>query len=451
VNPQILSTERIASCPTLNSAIGLFLGGGLPVITPSRPRPVQEENSSDLHPLNLTLASLTDLQLLENAPLVRQPATNASPEINFIEPLASEADAFVATTPSDASVDEDHEFAGPIRYQSSRGRSISPEHVEDFAERQQGWLFQECAPNERSSEDDGRSLDDAAQQHHLAPSVRSASRFLEENDILPNIPQKRPSYQDKGSRSKLAKLNISGKRQGTAGILAEYLSLEEERCRKKGLPGPKDTFFQVDIQTKVTDLEKGGKGHLAIILVGLACSESIATLQGMVRRVRNGTGNSFNYPAETISFAQRYSAIETLDRQVAYYSFLRRHHILRLFEESGGTLTGSIQRIVINSAQSYQQIAKRSGNPRNKAEAEVTKKMMQEIFPSVVYGTTEYQSRYRKVTKLRKLGQRFHMITSRFGQGILGLIPHHSLTGEFDVGISDDMYVELRNSGERRS
>jgi hypothetical protein len=72
--------------------------------------------------------------------------------------------------------------------------------------------------------------------------------------------------------------------------------------------------------------------------------------------------------------------------------------------------------------------------------------MMKEIFPALKPGTQEYDDKRGAVNFYRKLGRKFHMLTSTFGKGILALMPHYDLPGGPDMSISDNQLHSLRES-----
>ncbi|EDU44794.1 hypothetical protein PtrSN002B_010587 [Pyrenophora tritici-repentis] len=80
------------------------------------------------------------------------------------------------------------------------------------------------------------------------------------------------------------------------------------------------------------------------------------------------------------------------------------------------------------------------GNPFNRSVADVTARMMQETFPNVESSTDEYTTKYRWISDIRRLGQRLHMLETRFGEGVLGLMLDQGLAGT-DVGITDKMIM----------
>jgi hypothetical protein len=221
--------------------------------------------------------------------------------------------------------------------------------------------------------------------------------------------------------------------------LAIYLSEENRRCIVTGSPLPHETFFTPAIQTQIRELGKEKEYILAKMLLYIASPHSIAALRETLRTWRaQGEYNTWHLMDET-SLAERFSLIERLDQHVSYFQLLKRYHVLELYKASGGPASRSRSGLVLITSHTFEQAAKKAGNPANTAEAEVTTKMMKDIFSDVQPSTDLYKTKYRIVTRLRKLGQRLHTLETKFGIGILGLMPDHNLTGQCEIGISDNM------------
>lgn len=78
------------------------------------------------------------------------------------------------------------------------------------------------------------------------------------------------------------------------------------------------------------------------------------------------------------------------------------------------------------------------GNPLSRSIADVTSRMTHDVFPNIDVDKAEFDSKSRLIARIRRLGQRLHMLETRFGEGILGLMLDQGLTGS-DVGITDAM------------
>ena len=221
--------------------------------------------------------------------------------------------------------------------------------------------------------------------------------------------------------------------------LATYLLEEAGKCTEHGCLPPEETFFTPVIRAAIQDLHKENTDMLAKILVFIASSHSIAALQEVLRKSKTEETFMPLHSRARLSKAERVNLIRKLDKSMIYFQLLRRHHVLELFRESGGPETRSSGGFIMITPQNFDMAQKKSGNPSNNAEAEVTANMMAELFPEIRADSKEYSVTYRMVTNLRKLGQRLHILEKTFGRGILGLMLDSGITGQLDFGISDHM------------
>jgi hypothetical protein len=227
--------------------------------------------------------------------------------------------------------------------------------------------------------------------------------------------------------------------QNNADCLEEYLSHEQNRCNQAGLPGPTETFFTAEVQQAIQNLKKSDTNYLETIAFGIASPESVVGLQKMLQNCRLGHSTGPERHKDSLTIADHYMAVENLDKMIAHHLLLRRYHVLKLFEKSGGADTASSTGMVFYTNETLTGSDRRLGNPRNLDEAAVTIRMMRGIFPWIKEGTEKSHPKYTAISKLRKLGHRLHLLVSRFGEGILGLIQQHSVTSEIDLGIADYM------------
>jgi hypothetical protein len=173
--------------------------------------------------------------------------------------------------------------------------------------------------------------------------------------------------------------------------------------------------------------------------VHIASPSSIIILQDIIRNCRFQTGPASWELTEQPSPFERYRLIESMDQNIAYLHLLKRYHILQLFEECGGANTRSSVGIVLTTPHDFENSQKRLGNPEKNANADLTRNMLKAIFPDLQPDTIEYRTRYKTMTRLRKLGRRLHFLSSKFGKGIIGLMPNDGVTGLSGRLISDDM------------
>ncbi|KAF1994315.1 hypothetical protein P154DRAFT_586024 [Amniculicola lignicola CBS 123094] len=232
--------------------------------------------------------------------------------------------------------------------------------------------------------------------------------------------------------------------------IGKYLSEEVKKCEAVGCRPPEETFFTPAVQEAALILGKGKVDTLTKILVSIASPHSIATLQEILEKSRSESDHTMLHSGNTLSKAQRFCLISRLDGIISYYQLLRRHHILELFRECGGSKTLLGNGLVLTTPRNFGDALNKRGNPMNKAEADVTAKMMEEIFPEVRTGSDGHKAKYRMMTYLRRLGQRLNTLEMQFGNGILGLILDHGFTGQMNMGISDKMIMCLTDPEFKR-
>lgn len=258
-----------------------------------------------------------------------------------------------------------------------------------------------------------------------------------------------------GSTKKPAKRRKTSNRQESSGrdsslqepvrphpneTLLEQLIAHERR--KFENQGRQDSFIFSLTQESISGL--GAERHswtLRVFFFAVASSHSMLTLRDILRACRDRTTGDLSEPMQGLSTAKRLEFIEHLEGNLAYFSLLRRCHILKLFMDNFDPSRQAEGGFIVQTQESISNTGrKKSGNPSHVAHSEMTKSMIQEIYPELQPNTPGYQTKYRSVSELRKLGKRLHFLTTTFGYGILGLLP--STTGS-DLCISDSMYVLL--------
>ncbi|OCK89555.1 uncharacterized protein K441DRAFT_530435, partial [Cenococcum geophilum 1.58] len=163
---------------------------------------------------------------------------------------------------------------------------------------------------------------------------------------------------------------------------------------------------------------------LRVFFFAVASSHSMLTLRDILRACRDRTTGDLSEPMQGLSTAKRLEFIEHLEGNLAYFSLLRRCHILKLFMDNFDPSRQAEGGFIVQTQQSISNTGrKKSGNPSHVAHSEMTKSMIQEIYPELQPNTPGYQTKYRSVSELRKLGKRLHFLTTTFGYGILGLLP----------------------------
>lgn len=254
--------------------------------------------------------------------------------------------------------------------------------------------------------------------------------------ILSSSHKKRKANIDYVEGSKMKRVS-NNRLTHEAAKLEPYIFSEEEKCKRSGCPLPRDTFFVSDIQSGLSAM--GAKAiDVGKILIGIASSESIATIRDLLHMYRNQPNPQLWYPYREISKEERFYIIEDLDLNITGFNLFRRYHTLELYEQCGGPDTGSSDSIIVTT-KSHFDGRKSSGNPRHLAERQIAEAMMAEIFPNIKRDHKEYSANLRKVKRTRKLGKRFHILKERFGRGILALMPDDGLGESLNMGMSDKM------------
>lgn len=219
--------------------------------------------------------------------------------------------------------------------------------------------------------------------------------------------------------------------------VARFIDTETTKCKAAGLPSPEESYYTADTQAQILGLAHDRSIENARkLLLYMGSSQSVAALQAAIQSWRTQANIESWQLSRSLSKPETFKIIEGINRDIVCLNLIRRYHVLHLFEECGGCETPSS----VGYVQFSNTISRNLGNPRNNAEAEVAKAMMNEIFPHLQPGTQEYTEKATAVKSLRQLGRRFHILTTHFGRGILALLPYHDLPGQPDCfGISDNM------------
>jgi hypothetical protein len=244
--------------------------------------------------------------------------------------------------------------------------------------------------------------------------------------------QSRVHRDESGQRKKRRECSTRARFDGSGS----YLSEEVRKCQIFGVRPPQDTFLTLDVQEKVQELRKGKTEVLTKILVHIASPCLIGGLQEILESCRTQKTCLALETTSPLSTAGRFHLIAVLGQEISHSQFLRRYHVLRLFMDCGGLETSAFE--VIMTPSNFAGPSNRRGNPVNRSVADVTAKMVAEIFPEISYQTSEYRAKYRWITEVRRLGQRLHLLETKFGRGVLGLILDQGIAGT-DTGITDAM------------
>lgn len=223
--------------------------------------------------------------------------------------------------------------------------------------------------------------------------------------------------------------------------LNRYILDETEKCKAMGHSLPHNTFLTQTTQRAALKFGTGKAKTVLKILAHIASTQSIAGLQKLLTGLRDGTIETPVHHNGPMSITDRFTLICSFTAVISLYQLLRRYHVLELFRECRGSAMPSCSGSILITPHNFDSVPKRPGNPKNMSEALVTANMMEQVFPSISIRSDNYESNFRRMKLLRKLGQRLDKFAIRFGEGILGLIPDHGFTGQSDADISDNMYV----------
>ncbi|KAH4042539.1 hypothetical protein HBH49_248420 [Parastagonospora nodorum] len=246
--------------------------------------------------------------------------------------------------------------------------------------------------------------------------------------------QSRVHWDESGQRKKRRECSTRARVDGSGSHLDE----EVRKCQVFGVRPPQDTFLTLDVQEKVQELGKEKTEVLTKILVHIASPCLIGGLQEILESCRTQKRCPALETTSPLSTARRFHLIAVLGQEISHSQFLRRYHVLRLFMDCGGLETSVCE--VIMTPANFAGPSNKRGNPVNRSVADVTTKMIAEIFPEIIYQTSEYRAKYRWITDVRRLGKRLHLLETKFGQGVLGLILDQGIAGT-DTGITDAMIM----------
>ena len=252
----------------------------------------------------------------------------------------------------------------------------------------------------------------------------------------------KPTVPMTGSRRK--KLNDRPLFEKETARLESYISQHRRKCEKMGLPCSGDFVYSAETKNRLARL--GLESHvnvLRVLSLTIGSCESLVVLKEILRAYRDPSSSPLK-AARDVSNAKRLETIRSLSGNAAFFNLLKKCHIHKLFTDNKDPLYNPTDNFIISTAKSVTTRPRReTGNPRNSAEAEITKSIMKEVYPGVHSNSADYRLKYREVTELRRTGRRLDMLISRFGLGILGILPlaqNDSIPG-LAFKIADSMQV----------
>lgn len=219
-------------------------------------------------------------------------------------------------------------------------------------------------------------------------------------------------------------------------LLTPYLEIEKQRCADHGHRLPQDTFLTSAVLQYFDQLNKRNRDSLLPMYVSICSPEAVAALRETVLTFRHDLNSHPALPSDTLSLKQRYNVIESVCHQMTYLTVLKRCHILKLWEDCKENAAYHEGWVVVDAPQSSN-----AGNPRFLASKRATHKLLSQVYPEMTDQAPGYKRKCEEMKKLLKLGERLHILTETFGEGVLGLMQCSELNAFGNI--NDSMFVEL--------
>ncbi|KAI1934079.1 hypothetical protein LOZ66_006172 [Ophidiomyces ophidiicola] len=411
INPRLLVLDQGEACETVCSIMDLLIGGDFTdVISPGEGclMPSQSLNDSGLHPLAIQNET-SSATVAENGYYSGLESNLETEQVRGRSNISEQQSDKRAKTMTLNAAQKPHRYSLPKTSKPKPAQEIPPPRALQS-------LF--------AQNNGARSLSENAFSSSTATRKKRPAKSVE-NHVSP----KKPPH---------AFQTISDR-------LGQYLLHENEKCKARGLRPPSETFFTPHIQERVLSLGNGTIDVLGITVATIANAQSVVTLQEALRYKRAQAGYASCQLKRGLSCRDRIQIIEKLDQSIVYAHLLRRYHVLELFEECGGPNNGWNNGFVHTTPLDFKQATRKSGNPVNNADSEVTKTIMHKCFPEVQPSTERYAAKYRAMKRIRKLGERLHFMTTKFGRGVLGLLLDGREMHE-EIGISDNMILAVSDT-----
>jgi hypothetical protein len=223
----------------------------------------------------------------------------------------------------------------------------------------------------------------------------------------------------------------------------EFIEMEKGKCAKLGIPYDQSNYLSPTMTEWLTALKKEDeKAAVSMISTAIGSAESIALLKHILNESR--AKERSHKPGEDLALVDRVREIQQLGSQIAFYQFLQRCHIWKLYADISREVGSQEMGFVVFTLENMNnQKGGKAGNPNNSRASEITNAMIRGLASEVDLNNREHQKQRRYYTKLRKLGQRLDLLTQTFGFGVLGLIQTQDSLETVDVGvrINDETWV----------
>ena len=273
-----------------------------------------------------------------------------------------------------------------------------------------------CRPKSTRAANSSRKRESVTSQRSGLNPMRAAQKRTG------TIETKQPKITKAGSKSR-----TSGSRpflEKETACLEACMSQHRTRYEGLGLPCPGDFVDSEETKIRLASLRLDDHANvLKVFSFTIGGCESLVGLKEVLRAYREPDIGPLKIARE-VSNAKRLETIQSLGGKEAYLNLLKKCHIHRLFTDNIDPLCNSNDSFIVSTAKSVATRARGElGNPRNSAESRITKSMMKEVYPEVDSDSADYSKKYCEITRLRRSGRRLELLVSRFGRGILGLLP----------------------------
>ncbi|GAM91566.1 hypothetical protein ANO11243_096180 [Dothideomycetidae sp. 11243] len=202
-----------------------------------------------------------------------------------------------------------------------------------------------------------------------------------------------------------------------------HFEREKMRCREHSVSFPEfDRDAGIVMASAQTQRSSSNLNTMMQLYYGTGSPEAFCTLKQIlkIRRERMPTGAEPTINA--ITPIDRLRAIVESDEQQMYTSFRRRCHVHQLYIDCQGKIQPVVGQFITESI-SLTPHDRRKGNPRNRELSDMTRTLLDKLYPGLERESSIYRDKWTYMTGVRRLGQRLNLLVEKFGYGVLGLLP----------------------------
>lgn len=219
--------------------------------------------------------------------------------------------------------------------------------------------------------------------------------------------------------------------------IALYLEAEGRKCDSFGLRSPADTYYTEHIESelmKCADLRNVKISQRILLCIG--STDSLVLLRDAIQGWRSGAMSWPVLPLQSLRGAELFKIIESNAQDIAYRLIQQRYYTLALFEKCGGADTPFTTGFV-SMENNGDPGSRRSGNPLHNIEADLSKRLLNEIAPGLDPGSPAYIHKLNVIKSYRTRGRRYRKLAVTFGPGILALIPSTDQLTQDTMGVTE--------------